>query len=320
MFTNPTDKKPFPKLLLAGKSGTGKTAFCLSAGGADKPVAILDAEHGTDLMASGYLGPGGNVIKPNFRVMHTQSPADVIKALDFLERHAAEYSALAVDGGSVFWEMAQDSFLKVQRDGAMRVSLGAWNTVKLPVKRSYHRIMRAALPVILTTRAKDVYRNNEPTGEVQPDFEKGAEHAFDLVLMMERAGDKFRSVVYKSRMVEWPIGTVIPDPTWEKVVSPIAHRFDPAVQDADEGDELTIGSTLYSNTDTAQKVRDEILAAIERTRSVEGLRSAVKKYQETAQEIGYWSEIVQYARQLCIERGWPTKEQEPAPENKEPQA
>ena len=59
MFTNPTEKKPFPKLLLAGKSGTGKTAFCLSAGAVDKPVAILDAEHGTDLMASGYLGPGG---------------------------------------------------------------------------------------------------------------------------------------------------------------------------------------------------------------------------------------------------------------------
>ncbi len=291
MFSEPNTKIPYLKMAIFGPASSGKTSLCLSAGFGSKPVAMFDTERGTETMASGFAGPGGEIYVPNMKVRYTQSPSELLEALLFLERNAENFSALGVDSGTVLWEVAQFAFMN---SNTGRVQLSEWNAVKMPIKQAFHRIMSLPLPVIFSCRQRELYRKKGNELELvgyAPDYEKSIDYVFNLVLRMYSKNGRFFAEVYKTRMHEWPVGTIIEDPTWDKIMTPIAHRFDPSSKASRDIDLANEGARLYGNGGLPQVSREEILDKVAGAKALAHLQNIVKKYNQQAKEQGWKAEL-----------------------------
>lgn len=292
MFQEPSTKKAFPKVAIFGGPGAGKTAFALSAGTADKPVAVIDTEGGTDMMAAGYIGAGGNRYRPNMRVLHAQDPSKLIQALDYLEKNADQFSALVIDSATVIWQMAQDSFMQADTG---RIKLNEWNAVKLPINRAYHRIMRLPLATIFSCRLKELFEkdgNEMKLVGYAPDFEKGASYVFDLVLQFWGPQHDFAVSVYKTRLEELPHNTRLNSPDWAAVMGPISHRFDPTIANGSaDYDPEAEGKRLYGKNGVPIPSKDEIMAKIADAKALPHLQNIVKKYNKIAKGDGWKQEL-----------------------------
>ncbi len=292
MFQKPNTKKPHPKVAIFGAMSSGKTAFALSAGQKDKPVAVIDTEAGTAMMASGFRGPGGEIVVPNMEVLHAQTPSKLIEALDYLEKHADKFSALVIDSATVIWQMAQDSFVSSDTG---RIKLNEWNAVKLPINRVYHRIMRLPLPIIFSCRLKEVFEKDGKEMKrvgFAPDFEKAASYVFDLVLHFWGPEHNFAVSVFKSRMHELPYGTRLDDLTWNSLMGPIAYRFDSELEPVGPGySPEAEGKALYGNNGTPQVSKEEILQKITEAKALAHLKNIATKYKPTAKAGGWINEL-----------------------------
>ena len=215
------------KVACYGTEGTGKTELVMSARSVGR-VLVLDTEGRTQYYKQAGYG---------FEAMYSKSADDAIKLLEYAEElHAAgEKVVFAIDSFSSLWFEQQEVAERVGATRSGGAKFSSWAVAKRPLKKLYAKLFSTPVDVIITMRAKPRY-DQKKGGEVVdygynvPDTERGFGYAVDLIIEMQRkplppgqelSPEDFRAVVVKSsgeRDNAIPIGTVIKDPTFDKLL------------------------------------------------------------------------------------------------------
>lgn len=181
------------KVLVYGPSGAGKTWFGLSFPGR---IAVIDMEGGTELY-------GGRDDVQDFDVMHTQSYADVMRAIDFIEQDGGKtYSTVVIDPITVIWNVLVAAAEQKYMTRAGTISYQGWGVIKRDLKRLYERLTNLPVHIVATAREKTDYSDeggNLQVVGVKPDAEKSTEYLFDIVVRLEHTRGKRWGVIEKDR-------------------------------------------------------------------------------------------------------------------------
>jgi hypothetical protein len=179
-FTKAKKVKRYIKVALWGDKKSGKTRFGLSF---PKPC-VIDTERGTLLYADKY----------DFAVKDANRWAELLQALDALEKGGHEYETLVIDSLTIFWQDLIDVQIEYvkNRRGNEVLSTGDWGMIKRRWKGFINRLVDLDMHVVLVMREKDEYttetdqrtgeEKSKKTGEHLPDAEKSTGYVFDFIL------------------------------------------------------------------------------------------------------------------------------------------
>lgn len=209
--TRSAEAKRYMKCLIYGREGIGKTitAFHL-AKEFDLNLFGLDCESALSVEADEAKG------WPEFSYMTTEDPHAALQILEELAQDPKGFNFLIVDPISTLWRGSQadaeeDNRRKLDRDGK---SVGRYDTAMTiatwgPLKSVAHRISRCLrriqMPLIVTAREANAWKDNRISG-VKPDATEGFAHEFDVVIHATRNSDKGprRARVLKDRWNRLP--------------------------------------------------------------------------------------------------------------------
>ena len=280
-FTEAKAACRYPKILVFGASGTGKSWFAAGAGDADNPALVIDTEGGTD-----FYGPETG---HHFQKMPSQN----IRAVERVARALAKEPStapLVLDSGTIMWDVTQDAV--AARFNVEDLQMHHWNKVKKPYRQLYPLLMSLPRPVIITAHEGAIFEeqtNGRGKKELavigyKPKFENQAEYAFDLTLRLELINGKRIGTAYNSRLVDFPTGATMDDPTYAGIVA-LAYKgemtasplpdLDAAVEEAAE------------DLDGLEVPVDEILTKMGRTRKYETAYDLFTKNQDRATREGW---------------------------------
>lgn len=188
MFVRAKKVKRFVKVALWGDKKSGKTRFALSF---PKPC-VIDTERGTLMYADRY----------DFAVKDANRWAELLQALDALEKGDHDFQTLVIDSLTIFWQDLIDvqiDYVKNRRGNEV-LSTGDWGTIKRRWKSFINRLVDLNMHVVLVMREKDEYttetdqrtgeEKSKKTGEHLPDAEKSTGYVFDFILHLITREDK----------------------------------------------------------------------------------------------------------------------------------
>lgn len=188
MFVKAKKVKRFIKVALWGDKKSGKTRFALSF---PRPC-VIDTERGTLLYADRY----------DFAVKDANRWAELLQALDVLEKGGHDFQTLVIDSLTIFWQDLVDVQIEYvkNRRGNEILSPGDWGQIKRRWKNFINRLVDLNMHVVLVMREKDEYttetdtrsgeEKSKKTGEHLPDAEKSTGYVFDFILHLMTQEDK----------------------------------------------------------------------------------------------------------------------------------
>lgn len=188
MFVKAKKVKRYVKVALWGDKKSGKTRFALSF----PNPCVIDTERGTPLYADRY----------DFAVKDANHWAELLQALDVLEKGGHDFQTLVIDSLTIFWQDLIDVQIEYvkNRRGNEILSTGDWGTVKRRWKSFINRLVDLNMHVVLVMREKDEYttetdqrtgeEKSKKTGEHLPDAEKSTGYVFDFILHLMTKEDK----------------------------------------------------------------------------------------------------------------------------------
>lgn len=204
----------------------GKTVFALSAAQIG-PVGYIDNEyHARPYLMEHTTIPQGSMPFPFNMPMQTcpdlpmcvsnpiigaafgtTNPVFLVEtqeldtALEAVKAFGAHPSIVTIvtDSGSVFWDLTGDMADEAHEESLQKniekgkgdfSTLGrlAWNKPKKYNRRVYYAQMRCGKHIIHTAHVQEEYKNNKPTGRIQPWLEKKSPHWADLVVEIALPG------------------------------------------------------------------------------------------------------------------------------------
>ncbi|MBF0607415.1 MAG: ATP-binding protein [Magnetococcales bacterium] len=170
------------KLFLWGDSGAGKTTLALQF---PSPV-VIDFEGGTALYGNSF----------GFDVLQSNSPDEVMSAIDWLLKNKHNYKTLVVDPITILWDALQkkwsDIFLtrnkvsKGYKHEFYDMQPKDWQTVKSEFKDILRKLIALDMNVIVTAREKIKYKEGSmmiAMGETF-DGEKSLPYMFDTIVRL----------------------------------------------------------------------------------------------------------------------------------------
>lgn len=232
---NELKSRMYLKILLTGRSGTGKTRFCMSA---QEPIYIIDTEEGVDPFFIKFKDKK-IFVKKVYKV-DENNEFDSIASLDEIEKSVFDLR-ISVDGGTIaidsmtsLWQWMQDWLrFEVLRSG------GSINKKGVPSDRRdwakatsrHNQIIMSLLGtnahVILTAQNHPIYNSQgQETGIDKPSTQKNAPFLVDVILELKsriKGGNvEYYGVVKKCRFPETGLeGREIIDPTFDKIYEAI---------------------------------------------------------------------------------------------------
>ncbi|KJU86016.1 hypothetical protein MBAV_001784 [Candidatus Magnetobacterium bavaricum] len=170
------------KLFLWGDSGAGKTTLALQF---PYPV-VIDFEGGTALYGDSF----------GFDVLQSNSPDEVMDAVDWLLTNKHNYRTLVIDPITVFWDALQkkwsDIFLtrnkasKGYKHEFYDLQPKDWQTIKSEFKDFLRTLMSIDMNVIVTAREKTKYKEGSMMVAMGETFdgEKSLPYMFDTIVRL----------------------------------------------------------------------------------------------------------------------------------------
>jgi len=227
LFIKASAKRKHLKIYLYGDSGVGKTYFSLTF----PKVAIIDLEGGTDFFSDRF----------KFHVLDTKSFAEVLEAVNFLEKGEHNFKTLVIDPVTIIWSALQEGRLEFKITNLDKAVSGEekffftykdWGQLKRFYSLLMTKLVNLPMNVILTSRLKDEYEihGHEMTKiGVKPEAEKSTPYVTDIRFRLEVDGTGKRVAIFeKDRTGHFDRGTRIQDPSYT--------TFRPLVEKNDDND------------------------------------------------------------------------------------
>jgi len=208
--SKPSQRQWRPNILIFGASGTGKTRTWLDLQRLTGARAIcFDTHHGTDAWAHTY--PDG------WDVVHSSSPEELDEQITHYLANPGDYTMFIVDDISVAYtelqERADDELRPQRRKKDVSVGQfgsvmdpGSWAQVKRMAHVSLNKLTHLDMARVVVARSKPHYTASTVGGKLQLERkgqtwsgDKDMEYSFDLVLQLEKYGDRRVAVVEKAR-------------------------------------------------------------------------------------------------------------------------
>lgn len=208
--TKPSARRWRPNILIFGASGTGKTRTWLDLVRLTGAKALcMDTHHGTDAWAHTY--PTG------WDVVHSSSPTELEQQIDHYLAVPAGYTMFVVDDISVAYTELQDQAddelrpLRQRKDTTIGrfgsvMDPGSWSQVKRMAHVSLNKLTHLDMARVVVARSKPHYEASSSGGKLQLERkgktwsgDKDMEYSFDLVIQLEKYGDRRVAVIEKAR-------------------------------------------------------------------------------------------------------------------------
>lgn len=200
------------KMLISGKSGTGKTWYALTA---PRPLAILDLEGGSALYHSDF-----NAFE-SFDRLQTQSIKEIEDAVKSLEGDS-HYKSLVIDPITIYYELLQDVYhekrkLKSKNDDAT-ITQNDWREIKRKYRNLMIRFINLNKNVIIIAREKDL--TQEVNGQhvivgSKEDCEKNTDYTPDITIRLSLFGNIRKILIKKDRSRHFASGDTVDLPPFE---------------------------------------------------------------------------------------------------------
>ena len=229
------------KLLITGRSKTGKSFFAASA-----PPPILALACGEPGIIP-YLDPARGDVG-----LEIYTPEDYYAAIEFACTHEKDFATIVIDNDNLAWAQTLEHF---EEDAGRELKGTDWRKIKGPRKAALRKLMRSRLNVVMTCWLKDVIYTTEdaPPGvegktkllpQENPDAEKNVPYAVDLIFQTDVVRDKLfkptskHTVTFiggrRPRTVSpeelftgkvWPFDARKPVNVWDTVIKPFQERW-----------------------------------------------------------------------------------------------
>lgn len=175
------------KLLITGRSKTGKSYFAASAPG--PLLAMACGEPGI----IPYLDPARGDVG-----LEVHTADDYYAAIDYAVKHEKDFATFISDNDNLAWTQTLEDF-EDAKGGEIRG--GDWKKIKGPRKAALRSLMRSKINVIFTCWLREiVYKQEEVAPGVQgktellpaelPEVEKNVPYAVDLIFLTDVKKDK----------------------------------------------------------------------------------------------------------------------------------
>jgi len=284
-FEAGTGQARYPKILVFGAAGTGKTWFALGAGTKDNPAIVLDTEAGTH-----FYGPETG---HHFLRKDTQNIRDALQVVQALEGVESD-APLVLDSGTILYEAVQEAVAEKARVDELKFH--HWRHIKRPFRKLYVHLMNLPRPVIIT--AHEAQQFSMSKGELvvtgyDPRFEKQAVHVFDLVLRLTRNGEVTTATVHKSRLAGFPTGKTIENPSYHGIIKAAYGGKTFVSGDVLDGDaEIAKVAEAMDAEGRLMADKDDVLAKVSAAKAVPHLENIFRKYKSDAEAGGWLDDLV----------------------------
>lgn len=193
----PTTVEKRLKMLLFGKAGVGKTTAAIQF---PRPY-LIDTERGAenDQYVKMLEQQGGSYF-------FTNDPADLIKEVQSLLSEKHEYRTLVIDPlTTIYADLCEKG---------MRERGEEFGRYKIPADRMVKHLLalltRLDMNVVVTSHAKNEWKNGQPTGVDTFDCYPKLDYLFDLAVEVQKRGAERIGVVRKSRIEGFVDAEVFP--------------------------------------------------------------------------------------------------------------
>ncbi len=177
-FQKPEEVNDNPLIVISGEQGTHKTHLACTMSN-EMPTYLLDTEHRGHIVARKF--------PKNLFYKQVSNYNDVIVATHAIFRTATTPSTIIIDSGSDFQQYAETRYkdvAKLEKIWPQYLWAMIWDMCDKPL----YDIRSSGHTLILTTRVKDEYINDKPTGKKVPRIYNRIPYAADI--MLEMTGDE----------------------------------------------------------------------------------------------------------------------------------
>lgn len=188
----PTNEDGRLKFLLYGDFGTGKTTCAIQF----PRSYIFDTERGTAHYADALN-------KSNSVVLHSANCQEIIEELVALEKEKHDFKTVIIDS---FTMLEADLMVSLYTKYPSQDDARVWRDRDRMFRKLLLALLRLDMNVIVVLHQKQKYGKNFEDLGVTFSGWKNLPYAFDLVLELQRRGDKRAAVVKKSRYKQFADG------------------------------------------------------------------------------------------------------------------
>ena len=157
------------KIAFYGAQGSGKTATALLvaeglATRANKRVAFVDTEHGTDFYCKPVAERTFHPEAFDFDALYTRSITEVIEAVKGIDPEV--YSVVVIDSITHIWDAAKAAY-EGRKTKAGTIPFQAWSMIKKPYKDLMAMLLSSPLHVVICGRQGVEYETDGETEELK---------------------------------------------------------------------------------------------------------------------------------------------------------
>ena len=182
-FEAPTTIKDNPLIVISGAQGTHKTHLACTMS-ETMPTYLLDSEHRGHIVARKF--------PKNLFYKQVSNYNDVVVATHAIFKVAKEPSAIIIDSGSDFQQYAETRYKEVAKVEKIWPQY-LWAMIWDMCDRLLYDIRDSGHTLIMTTRVKDEYIGDKPTGKMVPRIYNRVPYAADI--MLEMTGDSKKPII-----------------------------------------------------------------------------------------------------------------------------
>lgn len=182
-FEAPTTIKDNPLIVISGAQGTHKTHLACTMS-ETMPTYLLDSEHRGHIVARKF--------PKNLFYKQVSNYNDVVVATHAIFKVAKEPSAIIIDSGSDFQQYAETRYKEVAKVEKIWPQY-LWAMIWDMCDRLLYDIRDSGHTLIMTTRVKDEYIGDKPTGKMVPRIYNRVPYAADI--MLEMTGDPKKPII-----------------------------------------------------------------------------------------------------------------------------